>query len=104
MSYIFHVRQYIIQNVQLLLSTHPIIKTHNHTYIHTHTELNDPTEQRRRMSLQQQAKNAGDEEAQIPNEDFCGMYTFCALSLSVSLVLVVLRACFLRLFEMLLVV
>ena len=36
-----------------------------------YTELNDPAEQRRRFAQQLKDKNAGDEEAQPPDEGFC---------------------------------
>ncbi|MFA5586001.1 MAG: lysine--tRNA ligase [Saccharofermentanales bacterium] len=35
-----------------------------------YTELNDPFDQRRRFADQQRLKDAGDEEAQLPDEDF----------------------------------
>lgn len=36
-----------------------------------YSELNDPAEQRRRFEQQQREKNSGDDEAQVPDEDFC---------------------------------
>lgn len=36
-----------------------------------YTELNDPQEQRRRFKLQLLERNAGNEEAQLPDEDYC---------------------------------
>lgn len=36
-----------------------------------YSELNDPAEQRRRFEAQQREKNSGDDEAQVPDEEFC---------------------------------
>eukprot|EP00043_Microstomoeca_roanoka_P009992 m.95124 g.95124 ORF g.95124 m.95124 type:complete len:88 (+) comp14753_c0_seq5:134-397(+) len=35
------------------------------------TELNNPEEQRRRFQEQERERAAGDEEAQVPDEEFC---------------------------------
>jgi len=40
-------------------------------YVNAYSELNDPAEQRRRMEAQARALNAGDEEAQPVDADFC---------------------------------
>ncbi len=39
-------------------------------------ELNDPSEQRRRLLLQSKDSEAGDDEAQLPDEDFCGELSY----------------------------
>jgi lysyl-tRNA synthetase class 2 len=36
-----------------------------------YTELNDPVVQRERFQAQVKDKEASDDEAQVPNEDFC---------------------------------
>ena len=36
-----------------------------------YSELNDPLEQRRRFALQEKEKQAGDDEAPLPDESFC---------------------------------
>ena len=72
---------------------HTHAHTHTHTHTHTHSltslttlahsvfrvnrnvryqELNDPNEQRLRFAAQQRDRNAGDDEAPPPDEDFCG--------------------------------
>jgi lysyl-tRNA synthetase class 2 len=40
-------------------------------YVNAYSELNDPAEQRRRMEAQARALNAGDEEAQPVDAEFC---------------------------------